>query len=199
MPMFNRLFTGALAVAACSSCTIVDTGSAVDNVGRDIPVYQDLVGLHKLHDTTKLYTTADGKRYIKLGVYYRPARAKWFRCFMVGGCPVEPHERFYGTLHPMEQPQLYYAEIEGEGSYTISKLIPEAEFNPAGTTHSVIRIPAYKKQAMLSAHLPDRRNTLNTAVQPLRWVAEVADIPLSIIATPINWFILPTGYSLWEL
>lgn len=186
-------------MALCTSCTIVDTGSAVDNVGRDIPVSQDLVGIRKRHDTATLYTTADGKRYIKLGVYYRPARAKWFHCFMVGGCPVELYERFYGTLHPTEKPQIYYAEIEGEAPLTISKLIPEADFNTDGTTCSVIRVPAYEKQAILSTHLPDHRNTLNTAVQPLRWVAEAADIPLTFIATPINWLLLPTGYSLWQL
>lgn len=37
--------------------------------------------------------------------------------------------------------------------------------------------------------LPPRRSTLNYCLQPVRWLAEVADIPLSIIATPIGWLV----------
>ena len=188
-----------LSVLAVSSCTIVDTGGAVDNVGREIPVNHDLVLMKKHSRTTyPLYTTKDGKRYIKLRCHYLPARAKLFNSYMVGGCPVEAHERFYSSLYN-GKPLTFYAEIEGECPYKVKWLIPESDFSLNNVTVSQIKFHEEEAQQALRAHLPEHRNTLNMAVQPIRWVADVADIPLSIIATPINWLILPTGYSLWEL
>lgn len=35
-------------------------------------------------------------------------------------------------------------------------------------------------------------------MQPLRFVADVADIPLSVIATPVNWCFLLFGKDLWK-
>ena len=189
-----------LCALAFSSCTIVDLGGAVDNVGREIPVCKDRALWLKKHSRTTypLYTTKDGKRYLELQAYYLPARAKWFNCYMVGGGPVEAHERFYFSLR-YAQPQTYYAEIDGEHPYTVKRLIPAAEFSTTNTTVSRIKYTEHEAQHALSAHLPEHRCPLNTAVQPIRWVAELADIPLSVIATPINWLILPTGYSLWPL
>ena len=37
--------------------------------------------------------------------------------------------------------------------------------------------------------LPPRCTVLNRCLQPVSWVARVADIPLSIIATPIGWLV----------
>lgn len=186
-------------VFAVSSCTIVDTGGAVDNVGREIPVNHDLVLMKKHSRTTyPLYTTKEGKRYIKLRSHYLPARAKLFNCYMVGGCPVEAYERFYADLYN-GKPQTFYAEIEGDRPYRVKWLIPEADFSLDNVSVGQIAFHETEAQRALSAHLPEHRNTLNMLVQPIRWVADVADIPLSLIATPVNWLILPTGYSLWEL
>ncbi len=191
------------ALLACtlsiSSCTIVDLGGAVDNVGREIPVSHDLAMPFKKHRKTTypLYTMADGKRYIELDVRYLPARAKWFNCYMVGGCPVEAYERF--DILYLSPTKTYYAEIEGEGPYTVTRLIAADEFTPTGATVGKIAFSEVEAHMAITAHLPEHRSTLNTVVQPIRWAAEVADIPLSFIATPINWLVLPTGYSLWTL
>lgn len=37
--------------------------------------------------------------------------------------------------------------------------------------------------------IPPRRSTLNYCLQPICWVAEVVDIPLTLIATPIGWVV----------
>lgn len=37
--------------------------------------------------------------------------------------------------------------------------------------------------------LPSRRTWYNRCLQPISWVAEVIDIPLSLIATPIGWLV----------
>ncbi|MBE6419829.1 MAG: hypothetical protein E7031_06810 [Akkermansiaceae bacterium] len=194
---WSPLLVCALAV---SSCTLVDLGGAVDNVGRQVPVSFERAVWFKKHPRTiyPLYTTQDCKRYIELRAFYLPARAKWFNCFMVGGCPVEAHERFEASLY-YGQPQTYYAEITGNSPYTVTRLVPAADFPTTDVCVSKIEFTEHEAQNALRAHLPDCRNALNTAVQPIRWVAEVADIPLSLVATPINWLVLPTGYSLWKL
>lgn len=38
-------------------------------------------------------------------------------------------------------------------------------------------------------HLPPRRTWYNQCLRPISWVAEVVDIPLSLIATPIGWVV----------
>ena len=36
---------------------------------------------------------------------------------------------------------------------------------------------------------PPRRTWYNYCLMPLSWVGEVADIPLSLIATPVGWLV----------
>lgn len=189
----------AMGLLACSSCTFVDLGGAVDNVGRDLPVCRDMAHIGKPHHTATVWQTADGKRYLELDIYYLPARAKWFHCYMVGGCPKEAFARFYCPLLPSQKLQTYYAEIAGDAPYSVNRIVAAAQLDLAHAKRSVIHLPNVHKQAIVCAHLPEKRSALNTAVQPLRWAAELLDVPLSCIATPVNWLILPTGYSLWAL
>lgn len=185
-----------MAALVLSSCTTVDLGGAVDNLGREVPVSQDYARMDKHHQIA-CYTAADGHKYLEFQVQYHPARAKYFHCFMVGGCPVEAFTRFYPA--PYAKTEIWYGEVEGDRLCSITRMIPEAEFSTAGMTHSLITLPDEQKQFIICHSLPERRNPLNTAVQPLRWVAEVVDVPLSILATPVNWLLLPTGHSLWTL
>ena len=197
--MKKRVIGLMLSAFFMSACTIVDTGNAVDNLGRKIPIESGCAHIGKESTRAMMYTAIDGKRYIQLNVYYLPARAKWFQCFMVGGCPVELYPRFYYSL-PKGKSATYYAEIEGDAlPYTVKGLYKGEQINLKGASARMIQIPQWERQRMVTSHLPEQRNTLNTAVQPLRWGAEVVDIPLSIIATPVNWLILPTGHSLWSL
>ncbi|MBR1998162.1 MAG: hypothetical protein IJ993_07075 [Akkermansia sp.] len=189
----------AMGLLACGSCTFVDLGGAVDNVGRELPVCAELARIGKRHQHATVWQTADGKRYLEVDVYYLPARAKWFHCYMVGGCPKEAFARFYRPLFLEQKPQTFYAEIEGDAPYTVKSFVAAAQLDLSLAKRSVIHLPNYHKQAIVCAHLPEQRSALNTALQPLRWAAELADVPLSCIATPVNWLILPTGFSLWAL
>ncbi len=194
-----KCILAAMGLLACSSCTLVDLGGAVDNVGRELPVCTDLARIGKHHQSATVWQTADGKRYLEVDVYYLPARAKWFHCYMVGGCPQEAFARFYRPLFLKQKPQTFYAEIEGDSPNTVKSFVAAAQLDRSRAKRSVIHLPNYHKQAIVSAYLPEKRSALNTAVQPLRWAAELVDVPLSCLATPVNWLILPTGYSLWTL
>ena len=77
-------------------------------------------------------------------------------------------------------------------------MIPETEFVRSHATYANSRLTGGAQQKLIQSHFPEHRSRLNTAVQPIRWVAEVADIPLSIVATPINWGVILTGHNLWK-
>lgn len=84
MPTFHRILsTTALCLAALglSSCTIVDTGGAVNNVGRYILVDENLTKPCCKHSNTN-YTvhTYQDTAYLEIPVRYLPARNKWFHC-----------------------------------------------------------------------------------------------------------------------
>ena len=201
-----------LAVGLCMaipSCTIVDTGGAVDNIGRNIPVADSMVRYPAKHRSNKtgytVYTEGD-LAYIAIKVRYQPARAKWFRCYQIGGCPVEAYPRFYN--HPFsilsDNDGVYYAVLPADkitapnmANY-IQQFIPknQIQLNPNNRGRIELPIPP---QVIVQRFLQDERTAANTFVQPLRWVAEVADIPLSCVATPTNWILWAFGYDLWKL
>ena len=181
------------------ACTIVDTGGAVDNIGKEVPVCADLaVPAPKKAASAPIYSTPDGKRYAKLNVCYRPARTSWFRCFMVGGCPVYLKSHYHRTLTHEGEKSTWYAELSDTKPLQATRMIPEAEFDRSHATYANSGLTAGAQQKLIQAHFPEQRNGLNTAMQPIRWVAEVADIPLSIVATPINWGLILTGHNLWK-
>lgn len=205
------------------ACTIVDTGGAINNIGREVPVSNNYAAslattnevspLRPNNDSVIVFTTADGKRYAQLNVRYLPARSDWFQGFQVGGCPVMAKPLFYDRPLTMDEIEVgntphserYYVELEGTSPCKATRLVDFSDIAPYGILYTkglrvdTIQMRDTEQQAAVNALLPDRRSGLNTAVQPLRWVGEVADIPLSIIATPVNWFIMLTGYNLWYL
>lgn len=194
---------------ALSSCTIVDTGGAVDNIGRKIPVADSMVRYPAKHRSNKtgytVYTEGD-TAYIAIRVRYQPARAKWFRCYQIGGCPVEAYPRFYnapfggGSLNDGD----YFAMLPADKLTApnmpnyIQQFIPKKQLKTVPKNRIHIEL-AISPQCIVQRFLKDERNTANTFVQPLRWVADVADIPLSCIATPTNWILWAFGYDLWSL
>lgn len=83
-------------------------------------------------------------------------------------------------------------------------LIPAAEMNFSGATlilDAIGKNASVKGEEMsqfrmipnlgiIRTHsIPPRRSTLNYCLQPIRLAAEVVDIPLSLIATPIGWVV----------
>ena len=204
------------------ACTIVNIGGSVDNIGREVPVSTDYASslatkekdshLRPNHESVIVYTTADGKRYAQLDVRYLPARSDWFRCFQVGGCPVMDKPRFHNRPLTTDETaavnalnsKRYYVELEGTSSCRATRLVDFSDIAPYGILYTKglnlghMQMSVREQQAAVNAFLPDRRSGLNTAVQPLRWAGEVADIPLSIVATPVNWIIMLTGHNLWK-
>lgn len=192
-----RFLTAALLLLP--SCTIVDTGGAVDNIGKEVPVCADLASpIRKKVASTPIFSTPDGKRYAKLEVSYQPARTKWFRCFMVCGCPVYLHDHFDSTQQREGEKNTWYAELSYTKPSQVVRLIPAADFDLSQATYTHKRLTMGTVQKLVRSHFPEQRSGLNTALQPVRWVAEVADVPLSIVATPINWLVIITGHNLWK-
>lgn len=208
MSVYSRILSICIIclVAVLSSCTIVDTGSAVNNIGRYIPVDEKRIHVPKTHpDKAPRYTvyTLGELSYIKLGVCYLSAKNKWFHCCQIAGCPYELYKRFYNSPSILPSLEYYYAEISTKNLRNnnlmhTKRLIPEKDFNPKNARRSTITIE-HTAQRIISINLPERLSSTNTAVQPIRWIAEVADVPLSIIATPINWFLIPFDADLWSL
>ena len=204
------------------ACTIVDTGGAINNIGREVPVSNDYAAslattnevspLRPNNESVTAFTTADGKRYAQLNVRYLPARSDWFRCFQVGGCPVMEKPHFHNRPLTTDETaavnalnsKRYYVELENTSSCRATRLVDFSDIAPYGILYTKglslghMQMSVREQQAAVNAFLPDRRSGLNTVVQPLRWAGEVADIPLSIVATPVNWIIMLTGHNLWK-
>lgn len=199
MEQMRQLIFSLATLLLLPACTIVDTGGAVDNIGKEVPVCADLVAsIRKKVASTPIFSTPDGKRYAKLEVSYQPARTKWFRCCMVGGCPVYLHDHFDCTRPNEGEKNTWYVELSYTKPSQAVRLIPAAEFDLSQATYTHKRLTMGTVQKLVQSHFPEQRSGLNTAVQPVRWVAEVADVPLSIVATPINWLVMLTGHNLWK-
>jgi len=210
MPLFHKILaTTALCLAAVglSSCTIIDTGGAVNNVDRYIPVDENLAKPFRKHRNTS-YTvhTYQGTANLEIPVRYLPARNKWFHCWVIGDGYVEEYRRFELFPRPDKHPQdgIYYAVILADKLQSrdilrqVTNVIPAccAEPFPAGTTTGTIHLP-HSAQSVLR-QLEDDCAWTNYAIQPLRYMAELADIPLSVIATPVNWCFMLFGNELWK-
>lgn len=190
-----------------SQCTIVDTGGAVNNVGRYIPVDADNTKQRKHPKTCYTVHTCQDTSYIEIEVRYLPARNKWFHCWMIGGGYVEAYRRFEmldsDFKHPLDG--TYFARIPADKLHApdmhryVTELIPASRHEPfpAGTVTGTVNLPPHGARAILR-HLEDDCSRANAAVQPLRWVAELADVPLSVIATPVNWCFMLFGEELWK-
>lgn len=75
---------------------------------------------------------------------------------------------------------------------------PAAEIDLSGAELVLDSRASLKKNDLRTPHLdfwraeeqvPDRRAWYNYCLMPLSWAAEVVDIPLTIIATPIGWLV----------
>ncbi len=207
--MNRTLLLTAVVSSAFSACTIVDTGGVLDNVGRSFPVV-DVQKLPKQENSygprkCTVYTYQD-TAYIEIPVQYQSLHNDWFKCCMIGGCPV------YATYPYADRPNSYRHPMDGLYLAVVPKDklhapdMPEyatiqhdctLEPFPRGTETTISTLTHDDVQRILNktgAH----RTWYNHTLQPLRWCAEIADIPLSIMATPVNWFFLPFGNGLWK-
>lgn len=200
------LFSALLA----TSCTIVDFGGALDEVGKQEAVpqqvkrtgtYPQLLGDYK-PAPTPAWQNGD-TYYIQLPVAYVPAQDWWIS-------HMSPHTGFdYPDNLTDEQisrypTEIYYAVLTRE-QFREACSHPKIEFKRGGRLRNMQYdiIPASQvdlkgatyltdcasdmPQRILQDRLPYRRSTGNQLRRPLVFLLDVADIPLSIVATPIGW------------
>lgn len=89
---------------------------------------------------------------------------------------------------PFPRLQLRHAD---DVDFNEATLIYEAHGSTVTVKHPEMEafIGAPRLEIIRTRSLPSRRTVLNRCLQPISWVARVADIPLSIIATPIGWLV----------
>ena len=126
-----------------------------------------------------------------------------------------PEELYYAEL---TLPQLITLVRKHKIAYPPAlknvKLIPASQYNLGDATllydnqvDKELNFPDLKGQKMMSGRIqlhklrvqriPSRRSWYNRCLQPLSWCAEVVDIPLSMLATPIGW-LADAIYEGWE-
>ncbi len=204
-----------------SSCvTLIDTGSMLDDVGKQSPCRQ-IKFVEEKKPLQSYYTgeelqvwEKDGLYYVQLPVAYIPARVK-NRDFLVGMSmfcsgkvfsypreiagdeEVMPYQHTKEYFYAVLSKEQFNKAINPCSSYFESLYRENYDVLPA----SEVDLRQAKKwnltpsqQSELDNYavcminvLPDRRTTGNQLRRPLVLVLDIADVPLSIAATPIAW------------
>ncbi len=193
------------------ACTIVDMGGAVDEIGKQEAVPQQVkrTGEHPkiLEDYTNAPTPAWRKGdtyYIQLPIAYVPAQdwyALHYSPYLLNN-GFEWPQRLTDAEISQYPTEIYYAVLNAEQFKEACRhpkieltprmrnmeyeIIPAAEVDLTGAeklTDCATRAP----QRILLDRLPARRTTGNQWRRPLVFILDAADIPLSIAATPIGW------------
>ena len=191
------------------ACTIVDMGGALDEIGKQEPVPQQIKRTGK-----PIYEDAPTPAWRKGDTYY-------VQLFPIAYVPAKdwlivhfsPYllNNFFEWPQPLTLEQIshypteiYYAELDKEQFAEVCRP-PKFEFNPRTRNMKYRILPAadvdlrgaekltaYASRLpnpILQDRLPERRTTGNQWRRPLVFVLDVADIPLSVAATPIGWVV----------
>ena len=214
--VFHRIFAiTALCLAAVglSSCaTVIDTGSTLDNVGKQAPD-RLLVKEDSWHKEAPLVAWKKGETYyVELPVAYIPASIRNQDFLICNISPLRSHREFcypdfdgsYKFRADLQDTkEVFYAVLTeeqfrlactGYGKWETPPLAREsfpllaaAEVN----LNEAERLPEeYSRRlengaSVMLDRLPVRRTFGNQLRRPLTWVLDVADIPLSYAATPV--------------
>lgn len=198
-----------VALLLLPACTQINLGGAVDQIGKKeaTPHYQ----AKELRGTT-MYTPAptpawkkDGKYYVQLPISYVPTREAWITHLshyidLVFDFP-KPYNRKEISQYPTE---IYYAVLDEKQFQAARKhpktefksrmdrmkysIVPESEIDLSGAT-LVTKNTSYFPGRILGERLSDRRTFGNQCRRPLVLILDIADIPLTLAATPIGWFV----------
>ncbi len=224
MPTIPRILaTTALCLAAVgvNSCvTIIDTGSMLDDVGKQSPSRQirfveEKKPLQSYYTGEKLQVwEKEGIYYVQLPVAYIPSRVK-NRDFLAGmsmycsGKVITYPEETMGDEEVMpylHTKEYFYAVLSKEqfnkainpcSSYFESLYRENYAVLPASDVDlrqaKKWNLPPSQQSELdnyavtMIKQLPDRRTTGNQLRRPLALLLDIADVPLSIAATPIAW------------
>ena len=218
---FLFLLFAVLCTMGLSSCvTLIDTGSMLDDIGKQSPSHQ-LRLVQEEHPQHQYYNREellvwekDGLYYVQLPVAYIPSRVKNrdFLVLMTMYCRVKDFT--YPRLIMDEKEVIQFQQTKEYFYAVLSKEQFNKAINPCSSYfESLYRenyavLPASdvdlrqakkwnltpSQQSELDNYavcminvLPDRRTTGNQLRRPLVLVLDIADVPLSIAATPFAW------------
>lgn len=218
---FLFLLFSVLCTMGLSSCvTLIDTGSMLDDIGKQSPSHQlrlvqEEHPQHQYYDREELQVwEKDGLYYVQLPVAYIPSRVKNrdFLVLMTMYCSV--NDFTYPRLIMDEKEVIQFQQTKEYFYAVLSKEQFNKAINPCSSYfESLYRenyavLPASdvdlrqakkwnlppSQQSELDNYavcminvLPDRRTTGNQLRRPLVLVLDIADVPLSIAATPFAW------------
>ena len=223
MPPFSRILaTTALCLAAVglSSCTtVIDTGSMLDNVGKEEPsrlLKEEKNKYVTWHQETPMVAWKKGDTYyVELPVAYIPAGIQ-YRDYLVCNESLLRREQFFypevecspaSIATCQKQKEIFYAVLTAEQFRKACTGYAKWETPPlAGESFPVLpaasvnmegaeRLSAeYSRSLETSApillrRVPVRRTLGNQLRRPLTWVLDTADIPLTIAASPVGWLV----------
>ena len=199
--------------------TLIDTGGAIANVGQERPhLHPERQTVGKSDYGFHYRVLKKGEKYIvEIPVCYTPANYSvlvhfaghntWNRKTLNGEFPARfnnkelaryPQELFYAELTEDQYRQLWkirrHMKEQRPSPFRDVPIRPAAEVDLSGTEQVLdIYGERYHRIARIwnnSSELPPPRRTwYNYCLMPLSWVGEVADIPLSLIATPVGWLV----------
>lgn len=220
---FPKILTAAvlcLAAAGLNSCTtLIDSGSMLDNVGKQEPSRLLEAENNKYSSWFKeapLVAWEKGDTYyVEMPVAYIPAGIR-HRDSLIWNISLLRNEQFY---YPdtdssdkiisglQKKKEVFYAVLTeeqfrlactGYGKWETPPLagesfpvLPASEIHLAGAE----RLPAeYSRRLEDGANiildrLPVRRTLGNQLRRPLSWMLDTADIPLTIAAAPVGWLV----------
>lgn len=189
--------------------TIIDTGGAISTIGREEP------GLH--YSVHNKVWKRDDTYIVQIPVTYAPAREsvivhgrgwkntpntwRWPDSQRRAATSAEtPVEYYYALMNEQQYRRLTFKlkriTREHERPFYRVPVHPASEIDLRGAEFVLDSETALKKNDVRTPLLsfwraeeqvPNRRAWYNYPLMPLSWVAEVVDIPLSIIATPVGW------------
>lgn len=202
-----------------SRATIIDTGGAIANIGQQRPRLRTESERKSESSPTLHYRVwKKGEHYIvQLPVSYVPTRYSmvvhfagkntWRRTTLNGEFPSPRYSDAELEQYPIEY---YSAELTAEQYHELFQKRRQMK-EPSRGVFENVRIRPFSEIDLTGAELvrdkssdhfpfmrlwrgsnelpPPRRTWYNRCLMPLSWTAEVVDIPLSAIATPIGWVV----------
>ena len=206
-----------VAVGLSSCVTHIDAGSMLDDMGKQRPSHQLQLVQEKprYYEREEIQVwQKEGLYYVQLPVAYIPARVK-DRDYLVGMSLYfsaqggtyprlimndedviqfqHTKEYFYAVLseaqlnkaatHYHKYPNEFYRENYPVLAASEVDLSNAKKWKPLPSQKAALSVNAI----YMFKQLPDRRTTGNQLRRPLVLVLDVADVPLSIVATPFAW------------
>ncbi len=217
----RNLTATALCTLGLSSCvTLIDTGSILDDVGKQSPSHrirlvQEKQPRHRYYEKEEIQVwEKEGLYFVQLPVAYIPARVKNRDYLVLMGMYLSGKGITFPRLMMSDEEVIQFQHTR-EYFYAV---LSESQLNKATSkynkyadafcheTYPVLSAsevdlsnakkwtPTASQESELSDNavymfkqLSDRRTTGNRLRRPLALMLDIADVPLSIAATPFAW------------